>query len=73
MVEFGRFIRVIEERGYGFIEADGDPSNWIFFHYANLAGDVTPKVGVRVSFVRTSTERGPRAVCVGAESEAEAA
>ena len=49
------------EKRFGFIKLDRrDPD--LFCHWSDWDGDPAPAVGMRVSFLRVESDRGPRAV-----------
>jgi len=51
------------ERGYGFVEMDGDPDTEYFVHYSyiNMDGYKTLKPGQKISFELVSTDKGVQA------------
>lgn len=58
-------IKTLTEKGFGFITVDGEEKD-LFFHRNELK-DVTYeelKVGDRVSFEKTDSEKGPNATNV---------
>lgn len=62
---FGRVGRVVEQRGYGFI--DGNDGTNYFFHRSDVVPQEvwdTLKVGDNVAFEATSAKKGPRATSV---------
>jgi cold shock CspA family protein len=51
------------DRAYGFIDVP-ERGSWYFAHKADLVDVLQLQPGQRVSFIPTTTPRGPRAVCV---------
>ena len=59
----GTIIKFVDDRGFGFIKADGQDQE-IFFHHSSFAGE--PREGMQVEFETEQSDRGPRAVNVRA-------
>jgi cold shock CspA family protein len=62
----GKISRLVGERGFGFITPDETPSADHFFNVrgmrASSRGFHSLSVGDRVTFVPTTTDKGPRAI-----------
>jgi len=58
-------IKTLTEKGFGFITVDGEEKD-LFFHGNELKGVTYEelKVGDRVSFEKTDSEKGPNATNV---------
>ncbi|PIR03809.1 MAG: cold-shock protein [Candidatus Magasanikbacteria bacterium CG11_big_fil_rev_8_21_14_0_20_39_34] len=60
----GTIKRIIADKGFGFIEAEGREKD-IFFHVSQFDGDFnTLKEGDRVNFEVEESPRGPQAINV---------
>lgn len=58
----GTVIRYVEDRGFGFIEADSNTQ--IFFHIKDCLGPNHIEKGIRVEFEEAMSEKGPKATRV---------
>lgn len=67
----GTIARIVSERGFGFITPDESPSADHFFNirgmHASARAFHSLRVGDRVSFVSTLSDKGPRAIEVRTE------
>jgi len=54
----GTITRFIDDKGFGFIKAEGNDAE-IFFHHSAFEGQ--PREGMTVEFETESSDRGPRA------------
>lgn len=59
----GKIANVVDDRGFGFIAADGERKSTIFFHFTSLIDFTWGKglIGQRVQFDLVQTDRGPQA------------
>lgn len=66
----GKVVRVVAEKGYGFIKSDFDQVEYFFHrtgfdgHWDDLVTDLNDKKKVTVSFDSTTGTKGPRAESV---------
>jgi len=61
----GKVVRILADKGFGFIKADEDGKEYFFHHsscYGGTFADLT--VGARVTFEETDSGKGPRAEMV---------
>lgn len=59
----GTIIKFIDDKGFGFIKAEGQDKE-VFFHHSAFAGE--PREGMSVEFDTEQSDRGPRATNVRA-------
>ena len=66
----GVVVKFDGDRGYGFIRPDGAPAKGadVFVHISDVAGGGVLRLGQRVEYTLTRTEKGPAAVQVKAGS-----
>ncbi len=57
----GTITKFIDDKGFGFIKAEGTDKE-VFFHHSAFAGE--PREGMTVTFETEASERGPRATNV---------
>ena len=62
----GRIVRLVKDRKFGFIAADGPPSSGIFFHVTGLQGVTFDELqeGDVVAYEAVDTPKGLRASSV---------
>ncbi len=57
----GIITKFIDDKGFGFIKAEGQDAE-VFFHHSAFEGE--PREGMNVTFDTEASDRGPRATNV---------